>query len=129
MENRLVDTDVLSFILKGDSRAQSYAKHLEGRVLCLCFATVAELYRWAIQKNWGPKRIDDLRRTLRRYVVLPYDDAMAWEWARVTSIPGRPVAPGDAWIAAASLRHRISLVTHNRRHFEHIPGIDVVSEG
>ena len=36
---------------------------------------------------------------------------------------------GDAWIAAVALRNGMPLVTHNRRHFEGIPGLTVISEG
>jgi len=56
--------------------------------------------------------------------VRPYRDADA----KLVSIPGHPIAPGDAWIAAAALAFRIPLVTHNRKHFEHVPGLIVVSE-
>ena len=34
----------------------------------------------------------------------------------------------DAWIAATALRHGLPLVTHNRRHFESIPALRVISE-
>jgi predicted nucleic acid-binding protein len=35
----------------------------------------------------------------------------------------------DAWIAATALRHGLRLVTHNRRHFEGITGLRIISEG
>jgi predicted nucleic acid-binding protein len=74
------------------------------------------------------KRIDDLLDTLRFTLVLPYDDEAAWEWASVKSMKGRPIEPGNACVAAAALRHRLPLVTHNRKHFEHIPNLHVISE-
>ena len=58
---------------------------------------------------------------LRRYVIIPYDREVAWAWARVVATcedAGRPVAPSDAWVAAAALRHDVSLVTNNLKHFE-----------
>jgi tRNA(fMet)-specific endonuclease VapC len=128
MNDCVVDTNVVSYLLKGDSRAALYAKHVTGRRLCISFMTVAELYAWAILKKWGAKRIADLRSNLVQYVVLPYDDAMAWQWATVTALPGHPIAAGDAWIAAAALRFAVPLITHNRKHFEHIPGLAVMSE-
>jgi predicted nucleic acid-binding protein len=42
---------------------------------------------------------------------------------------GRPIECGDAWIAATALRHGAPLITHNRKHFEGIPGLMVISEG
>ena len=61
--------------------------------------------------------------------MLEWDDATAWEWARVMSIKGRPIAEADAWVAAVALRHGLPLVTHNRKHFDGIPGLTVISEG
>jgi len=56
----LVDTDVFSFVYKGDSRAAAYAKYLTGQPLHLAFVTVAELYRWSVLHAWGRQRVDDL---------------------------------------------------------------------
>jgi tRNA(fMet)-specific endonuclease VapC len=69
-----------------------------------------------------------MKQKLSAYVVLYADEATAWEYAGVRTIKGRPVDPGDAWVAAAALRHELPLITHNRKHFEHIAGLVVVSE-
>jgi|SRR5688500_1437506 len=124
----VVDTDVMSYVIKGDTRAALYDKHLTGPQLCISFSTVGELYRWAVQNRWGQRRVDALRSKLQGLTVLVFDDATAWEWANVSTIKGRPVAPSDAWVAAVALRHGLPLVTHNRRHFEHVPGLTVISE-
>ena len=124
----VVDTDVFSFVYKGDSRAAAYASHLSGRPLHLAFVTVAELYRWSVLHAWGQQRVDDLREVIAHNTVLGYDDQTAWAWAPLMSIKGRPLAPGDAWVAATAARHGIALVTHNRKHFEGLPGVTVISE-
>ncbi|HEV8290675.1 MAG TPA: type II toxin-antitoxin system VapC family toxin [Tepidisphaeraceae bacterium] len=124
----MVDTNVLSYALKGDSRADPYLDLLEIRPRCVSFASVAELFRWSIIRKWGKNRLDHLQQHLRGYVVLEYDEPMAWSWARVMSIKGRPIAPTDAWIAAAALRHGLPLVTHNRRHFEGIEGLRLITK-
>jgi tRNA(fMet)-specific endonuclease VapC len=124
----LVDTNVMSFTIKSDSRRELYRRHVDGRTTCLSFMTVAELYRWTIQRNWGRQRVDGLLSEITKCVVLPYDDDLAWEWARVRSIKGKPVDIGDAWIAATALRYDLPLVTHNRRHFDVVPGLRILSE-
>ena len=43
METVLLDTDVVSFLLKGDNRAEAYVPNFQDRRLALSFMTVAEL--------------------------------------------------------------------------------------
>jgi tRNA(fMet)-specific endonuclease VapC len=124
----VVDTDVFSFIFKGDSRGDLYDKHLVGRRVCVGFVTVSELYRWAIKNSWGQAKVDDLERALGACQVLAWDDAVGWEWARIITAPGPAIAPGDAWVAAIARRHGLPLVTHNRKHFANVQGLTVISE-
>jgi tRNA(fMet)-specific endonuclease VapC len=128
MANVLIDTDVFSFVFKGDTRAQLYAGHLKGRTGHLAFTTVAELYHSSIRSRWGAARVNDLLRKMGFYAVLGYDDDVAWKWAKVTTIKGHPIAHGDAWIAAVALRHGLPLITHNRKDYEFIPGLTIISE-
>jgi tRNA(fMet)-specific endonuclease VapC len=116
----IVDTNVVSFIFKNDSRSAAYESDIDGRETGISFVSVAELYRWAVQRAWGQKRIDDLRTELRRYLVLPPDEAIAWNWARIKGIKGHPMSSEDAWVAAAALHFGLPLLTHNRKHFEHV---------
>ena len=62
--------------------------------------------------------------------MLPYDDALAWAWAELVgkTCRGRPMSLQDSWIAATAIRHTMPLVTHNRKHFENVPGLTVISE-
>jgi tRNA(fMet)-specific endonuclease VapC len=47
----IVDTDVVSFLFKRDTRAELYRPHLSTRLLVVSFMTVAELDRWALSRN------------------------------------------------------------------------------
>ena len=116
----LLDTDVLSYLLKGDSRARQFKPLLLEKMLALSFMSEAELYRWSIVRNWGEARTRRLEKALQRYLTLPYDREVGWAWAGIMarcSQAGRTVAPSDAWVAATALRHDIPLLTHNLRHF------------
>ena len=56
MSTVVLDTDVWSFLFKGDSRAEQYRPYLEDNALCISFQTVAELYQWIETAGWGEKR-------------------------------------------------------------------------
>ena len=127
----IVDTDVVSFLLKGDTRAQLYRPHLEGKTLALSFMTVAELYQWAYIRNWGEQKLTRLEEQLRAYVIVPYDNELCKQWATVCverQRLGRPISVQDAWIAATALWHGCPVVTHNRDDFANIKGLTVISE-
>lgn len=64
METLLLDTDVVSYLFKGDSRASLYVPLVQGNVSVISFMTVAELYQWAAVRYWGAKRISHLTTTL-----------------------------------------------------------------
>jgi tRNA(fMet)-specific endonuclease VapC len=67
------DVDVVSFLLKGDSRSQKYEPIIQGYQLALSFMTVAELFQWAAVRNWGTQRIGSLERSLASYLIIPVD--------------------------------------------------------
>ncbi len=126
----LVDTNIVSYLVKGDSRAARYAGDLQGRRLCISFITVGELRFWAKFRNWGSARIERLEQTIRSYVVIPYDDLIATEWAEIAAAAKRAghdrVDRSDWWIAACAIRHGIPLVTHNGRDFADIPRLSMI---
>lgn len=130
MNTLLVDTNIVSFIFKKDTRAQQYAPLLDGNRLALSFATVAELFEWAEIRNWGWKRRQDLDNHLSNYVIIPIDIDLCRQWGRIRAeqqASGIAVSANDAWIAATARRHAVPLVTHNPKDFASIQGIDVRS--
>ena len=64
---RLLDTNVFSYLLKGDdSRGALYLPDIQGRLLAVSFVTVGELYFGAYSRNWGTKRIQELEEKLQQ---------------------------------------------------------------
>ena len=54
----VLDTDVVSFLFKNDTRAGGYLRHLRDRRWLISFMTEAELEQWALLSNWHAKRIE-----------------------------------------------------------------------
>lgn len=48
----LLDTDVVSFILKDDSCGEVYFERVKGQQLYVSLITAAELYQWAKTSHW-----------------------------------------------------------------------------
>lgn len=133
MDAVLLDTDVYSYLLKGDSRADAYRRHLRGRTPAISFVTVGELYVWAQKRGWGATRITELERRLRAVVIVPFDLEVCRAYAGLSNLKlpdgtARTIAANDRWIAACAIRHGVPLLSNNRRHFEDLPGLTLICE-
>lgn len=72
----VVDTSVVSYLLKEHSLAAPYRDLLAGSILALSFMSLAELYRWPLERGWGKRRLEVLTEHLRSYVILNSDAEM-----------------------------------------------------
>ena len=126
-----MDTDVVSYVFKGDSRAGLCEAHLVGKLTIVSFMTIAELDRWELQHGWGEGKRVRLRPFLQKYLISFGDRALCGKWAEAVVSAHRngwPIGAADAWIAATALLHGIPLVTHNRSHYLGVEGLTLISE-
>ena len=131
MSTLLLDTNIVSFAFKGDSRIRAYEPYLENHKLGISFMTVAELHQWASIRNWGHNRREKLKQSLMiNYVVLAYDIAICQRWGELRASRraiGRPISPQDAWIAVTAMHYKLPLVTHNPKDFEAISDLEIIT--
>ncbi len=131
MQTLIVDTDVISYLFKMDTRAQLYKPHLDHNAPCISFMTLAELERWTIAHRWGRARRDELHEFLADYTVIPSSNVLCRIWAEVyeqVRSAGSHIAVSDAWMAATALLYKAPLVTHNRRDYVLVSGLTLISE-
>jgi tRNA(fMet)-specific endonuclease VapC len=122
----VLDTDVVSFVFKGDTRAELYLPLLEKREWLISFMTEAELEQWALLAKWSEKRVDWLHLFLDRFVVAPssHDLALKWAEAMVSARRnGRRIESADACIAATALLCDATLPTHNKADYAGVLGL------
>ena len=127
----ILDTNIVSYLMKGGPLAEAYGPHVKGRLLAIAFITVGELYYGAEKGNWGEKKRKKLETTLRNFVVIPYDNEIARCYGRLVAEQqriGNSMATNDAWIAACAVRHGVPLVTHNARHFKDLISLKIITE-
>jgi tRNA(fMet)-specific endonuclease VapC len=127
----VVDTDVVSFIFKQDTRADLYKSHLANNLQVISFTTVAELHQWAKRYNWGKPKQKQLDEYLRNFVIFYSDYNPCLNWAEVRNSArksGRTIETADAWIAATALLNGIPLVTHNDKDYAGVNGLKIITE-
>jgi tRNA(fMet)-specific endonuclease VapC len=78
----VIDTDVLSFLFKQDTRGDLYRRHLDGKVGVLSFMTVAELDFWADSHDWGARRRTALARFIQPFTVIDSDRELCRKMGR-----------------------------------------------
>jgi len=130
----LLDTTVASFLhpkKKGSDLREKYEHHMRGQTLALSFQSVAELWGWAEKNNWGESARSGLDNFVRRFLVIPYDYALAQAWARVMEASkreGRRFEAGDCWIAATAVHRCLPLLSHDKDFTgRSIAGLNVIT--
>jgi tRNA(fMet)-specific endonuclease VapC len=127
----VVDTNIVSFFFKGDTRAALYKPHLDGCLQIIAAQTRAELELWTLIHDWGGRRRDALRDYLKDFLFAEVDESVCLRWAEVQGDGrrrGHPISISDTWIAATSLVYNVPLVTHHPDDFRYVPGLTVISE-
>lgn len=127
----VVDTNIVSFFFRQDTRAALYEKHLVGKLKIIAAQTLAELELMPLLNNWSGKRKAKLDEFLKDYVFVEVNKDICLEWAKIqfeAKTKGRPISTADAWIAATALSFAIPLVTHNPADFKNVSGLTVLTE-
>jgi len=133
MSTVLLDTTVASLLhpKKNDNELRTkYESDMQGQILAISFQSVAELWSWAEENNWGTTLRAGLEIFLQKFLVISYDSELAKTWARLCTHGkkiGRRLEAGDAWIAASAAHYQITLLTHDMDHVGlNFPELNVV---
>src|SRR6266508_1764647 len=130
----IVDTDVASFIFKGDTRSALYDPHIDvtNTLPAISFMTRAELEQWAVLHNWGQTKRDELRAFLEDgFVTMDSNEALCTMWAEVrgqAQRAGRHIETADEWIAATALLYNARLVTHHAGDYDFLSRLRITTE-
>ena len=129
------DTSFLIDLLREAARSDRGPAHglldtLHGHELVLSVFAACELYAGA-ERSVNPPRERARVESLTDFLGIVYpDDRFASVYARLSAglqRRGETVATMDLMIATVAVVDEASLVTRNRRHFDRVPGVDVVS--
>lgn len=125
MTRFMLDTDTVSFALRGSNGVVPRLLERKPSEVCMSAITFAEL-RFGADKRRSRKLHRLIEVFARSVRVVPFDEeaasrfgALAAELARL----GKPIGSFDTLIAAHALTLDLDLVTNNTKHFSQVPGL------
>jgi tRNA(fMet)-specific endonuclease VapC len=131
----VLDTDTLSLLLRGHPRVTERVAQAAEEVVITLVARVEILqgrFASVLKAENGDRllqaqrRLEESEHDLNRFTILAIDAAAAAEFDRLRQNKKlRKIGRADLLIAALSLAKRATVVTHNRKDFEQVPGLRV----
>lgn len=123
----LLDTDVCSaFMRRPRDLFHRFMQHA-GR-LHVSAAGLSELYAWAYKQDDPTVILEKIEDFLYDVQVVSFDESCAQAVGRLRGAflrEGVSVSAVDLMIAATAIVNNLTLVTHNIKDFEKIPGLQV----
>ena len=125
----VVDTNVVSYLLRNHRLAVRYEPHLRGKLLAVSFMTLAEILYGGVNAGWDRQRLARIETSLRsRYLIVPSTRSVCVQWGEIRVERGaRVISHADAWIAATARAYGWPLVTHDAEDFAGISGLSVLT--
>ncbi len=130
MMRYLVDTDWAIDHLHQVSRVVRRLEELASDGLGLSIISLAELHDGVFGSTTPQRDEQMLRRFLDAVEVVPLDESVcrifAEERGRLRAA-GTLIGDFDLLIGATAIRHNLTLLTNNRRHFERMSNLRIIS--
>lgn len=117
-----LDTNIVVEYLRGN---QSIAEQIEAHLpdVAISSLTLAELLYGAQVSTRPDENAGKINQLLEIIEVIDFDQTSAEKYSRIRAAlkrKGKPTGEMDMLIAAVTLAHEATLVTHNTKHFENI---------
>ena len=125
MPGFMLDTDTVSFALRGQGRVAAHLLEHRPSEICISSVTLAEL-RYGADMRRSRKLHGLIDTFVEPIAVLPFDQTAADRFGGVAvalARQGVPIGEFDTLIAAHALAMRLTLVTNNTKHFNRVAGL------
>ena len=126
----LVDTDWVIHALHGSPAVVQRLEELTDDGIGISIISTAELYQGAFYSLEPRANEALLLEFISGYDVIPVDDEICRLFARERGrlkAAGTPISDLDLLIGCTALRHGLTLLSNNRRHFQRLQGLSIIS--
>jgi tRNA(fMet)-specific endonuclease VapC len=129
MASFLLDTNFCIHFIRGKAWARLALSKVHVPDVAISAVTVGELYEGAHRSEQVPRESQKAESFLAPLEVISFGREEAVEWGQIEASlrkQGKPIEAEDSIIAATAIKHGLTLVTGNTRHFERIEGLQLV---
>ncbi|HVA88739.1 MAG TPA: type II toxin-antitoxin system VapC family toxin [Chloroflexota bacterium] len=123
----LLDTDTCIAFLRGSHpRLRQRFLSLTNKDVIVPAPVRGELFYGAARSQNAKGTRQAVDSFLARFASLPFDDAAADAYGHIRAhlvTQGTAIGPNDLLIAAITVTHQLTLVTHNTREFGRVPSL------
>lgn len=128
----LIDTNAFINLTRGRESTSRLLPHVDGKRIVLSFVTVAELRRGAYVRGYGEESWRQLDVDVSSAVVVPPNDGLSHEWAKLVAEErregralGQAAQAHDAWVAATARFYGVPVLTEDD-DFEACPRLQLL---
>ena len=126
----LVDTDWVIHALHGSTAVVQRLEEFSNDGIGISIISTAELYQGVFYSLEPHANEALLLEFISGFDVIQLDDEICRMFARERGrlkAEGTPVSDLDLLIGCTALRHRLTLLSNNRRHFKRLQGLSIIS--
>jgi tRNA(fMet)-specific endonuclease VapC len=124
----LLDTDISVYLLNGNETLEQRVHSIGVSAIRISIVTLSELYYGAYgsrRTEENIKRIQEFAGKLRIYLWSPLSARRFGEIKSELRKAGKLIEDFDILIASIAIVNDCTLVTHNVKHFERIPHLEI----
>lgn len=129
MKASLIDTNILSMFFRGHSNViQNFQTYVvQHHTIQFSIITYYEIVSGLAHRD-ANKQLESFLQFSQHNVIVPFNQAIANISANLYADlrkKGQPIDDIDLLIAGTALYHDLTLITHNRKHFDRITDLNV----
>lgn len=127
MNGYLLDTSTCIFLLRGKRTVEERLNEIDEERCYITDAVVAELLFGAYYSDRTEENLRQVEAFVAEMQVIPFDQTInvfAQERVKLWKA-GKKIEDFDLLIGCAAKAMGLTIVTHNRKHFEHIEGLNI----
>jgi tRNA(fMet)-specific endonuclease VapC len=126
----LLDTNTcIAYLNRSSQSICDYLLAYSPDEICVCDVVKYELYYGAYKSTRVKENLENLQVFFSELISLPFDGVAAEICGKIRATlqaEGTPIGSYDFQIAAIAIANNLTLVTHNTKEFERVPGLSIV---